>query len=579
MEKKIRGGALLARALKDKGINKVFTLSGGFCNPAIEGFMECQIDVVNCPHEQIAGHLADGNTRITRKPSVCLVGPEGFTNAVPSMMEAWGERTPIIYITGSSSLKRQGSGGFKEIDDVSIAAPLTKYSASITDGTRIREFVDKAYRIATNGYPGAVHLSLPVDIMFSSFEENVGLQERPFSHKAKPISKAWPDPNALKKILELASNAKKPIIIGGHGIWWAHSEKNLEATGENLKIPIFNVPYHQKLLGEEANAYMGLADIHQYPPSEFALHNSDLVLMVGARLDNQMNFGNPPFIPKTSTLVCVNGSHEEVEFNRAADHNLLCDPGVFLDTLCNLKKNNKWSLGSNWFDENKNKKKEWVEKSLSDLKKESDQAKKNGGKIHPLQLALDVQDAMNDDDWLVIDGGNTHFWSEIAINLAGAQGKKLGGILHPGTFSMLGVGVSFALAAKSNKPKSNVILISGDGAFLSGGMSIETAFFEKKPIVVVIDNNGGLASIGQQQERLFESGKRMATDFRDIPFHTIFEGFGGYGELVTKREELGPALKRAIASGKTACVNVKAKPVLSPIVAAVASKREKSSIE
>ena len=579
MEKKIRGGALIARALKDKGINKVFTLSGGFCNPAIEGFMECQIDVVNCPHEQIAGHLADGHTRITRKPSVCLVGPEGFANAVPSMMEAWGERTPIIYITGSSSLKRQGSGGFKEIDDVSIAAPLTKYSASITDGTRIREFVDKAYRIATNGYPGAVHLSLPVDIMFSSFEENVGLEERPFSHKAKPVAKAWPDPNALSKILELACNAKKPVIIGGHGVWWSNSEKNLETAGENLNIPVFNVPYHQKLLGEEANAYMGLADIHQYPPSEFALHNSDLVLMIGARLDNQMNFGNPPFIPKTTTLVCINGSHEEIEFNRAADHNLLCDPGVFLDTLCNLKKNNKWNLGNSWFQDNKNKKKDWVDKSLNELKIEADKAKKNGGKIHPLQLALDVQDAMDEKDWLVIDGGNTHFWSEIAINLAGAQGKKLGGILHPGTFSMLGVGVSFALSAKNNNPKSNVILISGDGAFLSGGMSIETAFFEKKPIVVVIDNNGGLASIGQQQERLFESGKRVATDFRDIPFHSIFEGFGGHGELVTKREELGPALKRAIASGKTACVNVKAKPVLSPIVAAVASKREKSSIE
>ena len=579
MEKKIRGGALIARALKDKGINKVFTLSGGFCNPAIEGFMECQIDVVNCPHEQIAGHLADGHTRITRKPSVCLVGPEGFANAVPSMMEAWGERTPIIYITGSSSVKRQGSGGFKEIDDVSIAAPLTKYSASITDGTRIREFVDKAYRIATNGYPGAVHLSLPVDIMFSSFEENVGLEERPFSHKAKPVAKAWPDPNALSKILELACNAKKPVIIGGHGVWWSNSEKNLETAGESLNIPVFNVPYHQKLLGEEANAYMGLADIHQYPPSEFALHNSDLVLMIGARLDNQMNFGNPPFIPKTTTLVCINGSHEEIEFNRAADHNLLCDPGVFLDTLCNLKKNNKWNLGNSWFQDNKNKKKDWVDKSLNELKIDADKAKKNGGKIHPLQLAVDVQDVMDEKDWLIIDGGNTHFWSEIAINLAGAQGKKLGGILHPGTFSMLGVGVSFALSAKNNNPKSNVILISGDGAFLSGGMSIETAFFEKKPIVVVIDNNGGLASIGQQQERLFESGKRVATDFRDIPFHSIFEGFGGHGELVTKREELGPALKRAIASGKTACVNVKAKPVLSPIVAAVASKREKSSIE
>ena len=579
MEKKIRGGALIARALKEKGIDRVFTLSGGFCNPALEGFMECQMEITNCPHEQIAGHLADGYTRITRKPSVCLVGPEGFANAVPSMMEAWGERTPIIYITGSSSLKRQGSGGFKEIDDVSIAAPLTKFSASITDGNRIREFVDKAYRIATNGYPGAVHLSLPVDIMFSSFSEDTGLEERPFSHKPKPIAKAWPDPNSISEILELASNSKKPILIGGHGIWWSHSEKNLENAGNSLNIPVFNIPYHQKLLGEEAKSYMGLADIHQYPPSEFALNNSDLVLMVGARLDNQMNFGNPPFFPKSTKLVCINGSHEEIEFNRAADINLLCDPGVFLDTLSNLKKNNKWNLDNNWFDENKNKKNEWVNKSLKNLEVEAEEAKKNGGKIHPLQLSLDVQDVMSEKDWLVIDGGNTHFWSEIAINIAGAKGKKLGGILHPGTFSMLGVGVSFALSAKNNNPNSNVILISGDGAFLSGGMSIEAAFFENKPIVVVIDNNGGLASIGQQQERLFESGKRVATDFRDIPFHKIFEGFGGYGELVTKREELGPALKRAIASGKTACVNVKAKPVLSPIVAAVASKREKSSIE
>ena len=152
-----------------------------------------------------------------------------------------GERTPIIYITGSSSLKRQGSGGFKEIDDVSIAAPLTKYSASITDGSRIREFVDKAYRIATNGYPGAVHLSLPVDIMFSSFPEDAGLEERPFSHKAKPIAKAWPDPNSISEILELASNSKKPILIGGHGIWWSHSEKKLENAGNSLNIPIFNI--------------------------------------------------------------------------------------------------------------------------------------------------------------------------------------------------------------------------------------------------------------------------------------------------------------------------------------------------
>ena len=578
-DKKIRGGALVARALRDKGIDNVFTLSGGFCNPALEGFMECQINVINCPHEQIAGHLADGHTRISRKPSVCIVGPEGLANAVPSMMEAWGERSPVIFITGSSSLKRQGAGGFKEIDDVSIAAPLTKYSASITDGNRIREFVDKAYRIATNGYPGAVHLSVPVDIMFSSFADDAGLEERPFTHQKKPLAKAWPDPESLNEIFDLAISAQKPVFIGGHGVWWSSAEKKLEQAGFELNIPIFNIPYHQKLLGEEADTYMGLADIHQYPPSKMALHESDLVLMIGARLDNQMNFGNPPLFPKSTKLVCINGSHEEIELNRAADINLLCDPGVFLDKLLELKKNSKWKLNNEWFDKNKKEKKNWIDKTLDDLNKETEEAKKEGGKIHPLQLALDVQEVLTENDWLVIDGGNTHFWSEIAINIAGSKGKKLGGILHPGTFSMLGVGVPFAVSAKNLNPKSNVVLISGDGAFLSGGLSIEAAFQEKKPIVVVIDNNGGLDCISQQQERLFESGKHFATDFRDIPFHSIFEGFGGYGELVTKREDLAPALKRALDSGKTACVNVKAKGVISPIVAAVSDKRDKASIE
>ena len=137
LSNKIRGGVLLANAFKEKGVEHVFTLAGGFCNPALEGFMECQMPVVNCPHEQVAGHLADAYTRISRKPTVCLVGPEGFANAVPAMLEAAGERSPVIFVTGSSTLKRQGAGGFKEIDDVAIASPLVKYSVQITEGERI----------------------------------------------------------------------------------------------------------------------------------------------------------------------------------------------------------------------------------------------------------------------------------------------------------------------------------------------------------------------------------------------------------------------------------------------------------
>jgi len=567
---KLRGGALLARAFKEKGVEHAFTLAGGFCNPALEGFMECQMPVINCPHEQIAGHLADGHARISRKPTICLVGPEGFANAVPAMLEAGGERSPVIFVTGSSTLKRQGAGGFKEIDDVAIAAPLVKYSVQITDGERISEFVNRAWTAATTGYPGPVHISLPVDIMFSSFEADAGLAERPFNRTARPVPRAWPDPQALDHVLGLVKLAERPVIIGGHGIWWSKAEAQLEVTGKTLRMPVFNVPYHSKLLGEECEAYMGLADFHQYHPSKPAIHEADLVLMIGGRLDNQMNFGNPPFFPAGQTLVCVNGSHEELEYNQAADEVLLSDPGAFLEALAGVGRT--WDT---WFDLQRQRRAEWVDEWYDHIAAETAKP----GKMHPLQLSLDVQAQMGDEDWLIFDGGNTHFWSEIAVNMAGWRGQKLGGIMRPGNYSLLGVGVSFGISAKALHPDRNVVVISGDGAFLSGGLSIEAAFQEGLPINIVIDNNGGLDCISQQQERLFANGKHFATDFRDIPFHSMCEGMGGHGELVETRDQLAPALRRAMDSGKVAIVNVKCRGVISPIVAATSDKRDKASIE
>ncbi|MDG2354840.1 MAG: thiamine pyrophosphate-binding protein [Paracoccaceae bacterium] len=575
----VRGGHLLAKAFHEKNIKYVFTLAGGFCNPALEGFKNCQIPVINCPHEQIAGHLADGHTRVTREPTICLVGPEGFANAVPAMMEAWGERSPVIFITGSSTLKRKGAGGFKEIDDVAMAAPITKYSCSVTDGTRIREFVDRAYKIAVSGYPGPVHLSIPVDIMFSSFPDDISKTERPFRQSLYPTPRAWPDPKALDKIIEIIKMSKRPILIAGHGVWWSKSEEKLASFAKTLGVPIFNIPYHQKLLGSNYKEMMGLADVHQYHPSKWAFNNCDCIIMVGGRLDNQMNFGNPPLFPKSLQLICVNGSDEEIQMNRAADHLLLSDPGAFFEELLKAKEILTGKFEPSWLEKHLQMRKTWVDETLSNLESKTSKKSWQGGVIHPLQLAMDVMETMEDGNHLVFDGGNTHFWSEIAANVIAQKGKNLSTIMHPGSFSLLGLGVSFAVSLKRIHPQDNVVLISGDGAFLSGGLSIELAFQEGLPIVVIVDNNGGLDCISQQQERMFQSGSHFATDFRDIPFHDMFKGLGGYGELVTNRADIKSAVKRAINSGKPACINVKTRGQISPIVAATSDKRDKSSIE
>jgi acetolactate synthase-1/2/3 large subunit len=410
--------------------------------------------------------------------------------------------------------------------------------------------------------------------MFSSYAKDAGLDERPFTRGPRAIPRAWPDPTALTHVMDLLRKSERPLIIGGHGVWWSEAEKALETAGLQLRLPIFNVPYHQKLLGEECEAYMGLADFHQYHPSKDAIQEADLVLMIGGRLDNQMNFGNPPFFPDTASLVCINGSHEELEYNRAADGVLLSDPAAFLAAILEVGKT--WD---GWFDLQRERRGAWVDHWSDHIASETAGDEAAGRKMHPLQLSLDVQAELGDEDWLIFDGGNTHFWSEIAVNIAGWKGQKLGGIMHPGNYSLLGVGVSFGISAKATHPDKSVVVISGDGAFLSGGLSIEAAFQERLPIVVVIDNNGGLDCISQQQERLFANGQHFATDFRDIPFHSMFEGLGGHGELVERREQLAPALRRAMASGKTACVNVKCRGVISPIVAATSDRRDKASIE
>ena len=204
----------------------------------------------------------------------------------------------------------------------------------------------------------------------------------------------------------------------------------------------------------------------------------------------------------------------------------------------------------------------------------SDESALGRDTVHQLRLSMSVLEVLRAGDWLVIDGGDTHFWAEIAMLLSR---KRLGGVLHPGPFSLMGVGVSFAVTAKLKHPEANVVLLTGDGAFLNGGLSIEVAFQEDLPVTVVVDNNSGLGSISQQQIRLF--GQPFKTQFRDIPFHNLFAGLGGYGALVDQRDELVPALERAIHSGRPACVNVKTLSVASPLIEALTDRRSRASIE
>ena len=272
-------------------------------------------------------------------------------------------------------------------------------------------------------------------------------------------------------------------------------------------------------------------------------------------------------------MICVNGSSEELADNHVADVRILGDPKVVLTALGEMASSERLRIGSEWIEANRLRRKKWAREMDEMLAADGD------GPLHPLQVSRELIDSLDEGDYLIIDGGDTHFWGEIAVNMAGSEGKSLRGVLHPGPLSILGVGVPFAVAAKMSHPESRVVLLSGDGAFLTGGLSIEAAFANEVPITVVIDNNRGFGSIMQQQMRLFKDGKTFKTGFRDIPFHKMVESLGGYGESVEKPGRLAAAMERAFASGLPACINVTTKSVISPLIVGLTDRRSRASIE
>jgi acetolactate synthase-1/2/3 large subunit len=215
-KRQIRGGNLLARAIKEKGAERTIARCVRFCRSATHdpaGTVEGGDEASQREPDVRAGHLADAHARLTRKPTVCLVGPEGFANAVPAMMEAWGERSPVIFVTGSSTLRRRGSGGYKEIDDVAIAAPLTKASIGITDGTRIPEIVDRAWKIATSGYP-APSTSACRSTSCSRRSTRMLNRRSARSSALQAGSPRMARSATLAPLLDLIAKAQRPILIG-----------------------------------------------------------------------------------------------------------------------------------------------------------------------------------------------------------------------------------------------------------------------------------------------------------------------------------------------------------------------------
>ena len=568
---KITGGHLLARALKDKGINRIFSLCGGFINPILIGCHDYDIDVVGCRSEMEAGFMAAATARLTREVSVCLAEPSGFTNYISAVAEACFAGDPVIFIGVSANTHHFDNKGFKELPQQEIVRSMTKYSIEVNEAERIAWFLDKAYDIASNHPTGPVQLTVPTNFLFTGRidaepEQNI----RSFDPTRRKVHRPCPNPDDLQQVENLLSNARCPAIIAGNHVWFSHAEEELGIFAEKHGIPILAPFTHLKSMDMAHPMHVGLFEYHQNPASRLVSEECDVMLVLGSELGFALNQGTAPLFNVDTRVITVNATARELSDNMLSEVRVCSDLKMFIQ---HLNRNQRVKPADP----------DWIrrirEQRQQDLGKYEEIVHSNDTPIHPIRLCFDILMSLGENDILVIDGGDIACWAEIALNRWAFENRKIGRILAPGPWEQMGTGPAFATAAKMANPDAHVVLITGDGSLgLAPGLTpMETAIDRAVAVTMIVANNAQWGMIREQQKAMWE--REIATRLRDVDYHAIFAAAGAHSRLVTATEDIVPALEQARESRQPAFIEVKTLGVASPITHGLIDMRVRTAIE
>jgi acetolactate synthase I/II/III large subunit len=531
------GGHLLARALSVEGVSQMFTLSGGHLAPLYDGCEAEGIRIVDFRHEQAAAHAADGWARVTGRPGVAAVtaGP-GVTGAMTGMANALYANSPMVVIGGKSPLAEEGKGSFQEMDQATLAAPVTKWAGTCREIERIADLVTEAFSRATSVRQGPAFLDVPVDVLVAEWPRGVEVPEA-----SKPETKLLGDPGDVLRAVHVIREAEHLLILAGSGVRWARANEALEALADALKTPVFLNSLGRGCLAPTHPSFFSAA-------RSYAFAGADAILALGVDWDFRLGFGRRAFASDVR-VIQVDGDAAHIGRNRPVEVGIVGDPGEVIGQLLAAGVGNV--AEPSWTGH--------VRAEEERLRKEADAGLHSDAvPIHPQRLAREIRDSLDPDAVVVGDGGDI-----VGISATIIHPREPGQWLDPGPFGCLGVGPSFAIAAKLARPESQVLVAFGDGSFGLSAMEYESAIRQRIPFVGVIGNDGAWGQIRVAQETLFGKGRAPAAFLsQETGYDKLVEALGGYGERVVEPREIRPALRRAFEAGVPACVNVLVDPEL-----------------
>ena len=539
---KISGGHLVAKGLKNEGIDRIFTLCGGHIIDIYDGCLDEGIKIIDVRHEQVAAHAADGYSRQTGKTGcvVTTAGP-GCTNAVTGIASAFRAESAVLHIGGQAALTQHKMGGLQDLPHVDIMAPITKFSTSVRSTERIADMIAMATRECWNGAPGPAYLEIPRDVLDAKVDLDKAVIPKPGHYRASIESLG--DPEDIEKLADALVNAERPCILLGTQVATCKAFDQAIDLVRSLNIPAY--------MNGSGRGTLPPGDPHHFHRTRrVAFNKADVIIIVGTPFDFRMGYGKR--LREDAFIAQIDMDYRTVGKNRDVDMGLVGNIGTILGALRQAatgRKDNGSKKRLAWMEELRQAEVVATEKLMPMFRSDS-------VPIHPYRVAWELNEFLTDDTIYIGDGGDV-----VTITAQAVQPRQPGHWMDPGPLGTLGVGTGFAFAAKMAHPEKEVMCYYGDGSFAMTAFDMETANRFNAPFIGVIGNNSAMNQIrcGQINKYGPERGE-VGNRLGDVDFEHFPKLLGGHGEAVRDPKEIQPALQRAReavkSTGKCAVVNI-----------------------
>ena len=522
----LTGSEIIIECLKEQGVDTVFGYPGGTILNVYDALYKHSDEIhhVLTSHEQGASHAADGYARATGRVGVCMAtsGP-GATNLVTGIATAHMDSIPMVAITANVATGLLGRDSFQEVDIAGVVMPITKYSMIVKDIHDLAPAIRRAFTIAQSGRPGPVLVDVTKDVT-AAVTEYTYQEPTPIAPYTAEMLES-----DLDQAAKLISEAEKPFIFVGGGAITSGAAEELRKFAHTINSPVTDSLMGKGAFSGEDELYTGMLGMHGTKTSNLGVTKCDLLITVGARFSDRVT-GNTAKFAQNAKIIQIDVDAAEINKNIKVDCSIIGDVKEVLKEL-NKKIHPKNHDA-------------WV-KEVEDMKAKYPLKYNQEGLTGPYVIE-ELYRVTKGDAIVVTDVGQHQMWAAQYYKY-----KEPRTLITSGGLGTMGYGLGAAIGAKFGRPDKVVVNIAGDGCFRMNMNEVATAARNNLPLIEIVINNHVLGMVRQWQT-LFYDHRYSSTILDDkVDFVKFAESMSAVGIRVTKKEEVGPAIEKAIALNTT----------------------------